>query len=99
MVRSDWGDLIKARQRRPRVKATAVVLPTQLEEELKKVRALSPPPPSDDPIYDYLTGVYRLTTFSPTLTKLVVIVGPIESGMASLALQALTDDAGRQSAR
>jgi hypothetical protein len=36
------------------------VLPTQLEDELTKVRALAPPPPSDDPIYDYLTGVYRL---------------------------------------
>jgi hypothetical protein len=36
------------------------VLPTQLEDELTKVRALAPPPPSDDPIYDYLTAVYRL---------------------------------------
>ena len=43
-----------------RVKAKAVALPTELEDELTKVRALAPPPPSDDPIYDYLTGVYRL---------------------------------------
>jgi hypothetical protein len=37
----------------------SVVLPTRLEEELKKVRAAAPPP-SDDPIYKYLRRVYRL---------------------------------------
>jgi hypothetical protein len=58
MIRSDWGDLIKARGRQRRVKAKAVALPTHLADELTKVGA--PPPPSDDPIYDYLTSVYRL---------------------------------------
>ena len=38
MIRSDWGDLIKARQRQRRVKAKAVALPTELEDELTKVR-------------------------------------------------------------
>jgi hypothetical protein len=60
MIRSDWGDLIKARATQRRVKAKAVALPTQLADELSKVRALAPPPPSDDPIYEYLTSVYRL---------------------------------------
>ena len=60
MIRSDWGDLIKAKARQRRVKAKAVALPTELEDELTKVRALAPPPPSDDPIYKYLTSVYRL---------------------------------------
>ena len=60
MIRRDWGDLIKAKARQRRVKAKAAVLPTQLADELTKVRALTPPPPTDDPIYDYLTGVYRL---------------------------------------
>jgi hypothetical protein len=60
MIRSDWDDLIKARAKERRLKAKAVALPTELENELTKVRALAPPPPSDDPIYDYLTSVYRL---------------------------------------
>ena len=60
MIRRDWGDLIKAKARQRRVKAKAAMLPTQLADELTKVRALTPPPPTDDPIYDYLTGVYRL---------------------------------------
>jgi len=60
MIRRNWGDLIKAKARQRRVKAKAAVLPTELEEELKKVRALAPPPPSDDLTYKYLRGVYRL---------------------------------------
>ena len=60
MIRRDWGDL-KAKTRQRRVKAKAVALPTELEDELTKIRALAPPPPpSDDPIYNYLTSVYRL---------------------------------------
>jgi ATP-dependent exoDNAse (exonuclease V) beta subunit len=58
MIRRDWADLIKAKARQRRAKAKAAVLPTELEDELTKVRALAPPPPSDDPIYDYLTFVY-----------------------------------------
>ena len=49
-VRSNWGQ----RKRVP------VTLPADLEAELKKVRALAPPPPSDDPIYKHLRRVYRL---------------------------------------
>ena len=60
MIRRNWGDSIKAKARQRRAKAKAVVLPADLEAELKKVRALAPPPPCDDPIYDYLTSVYRL---------------------------------------
>jgi hypothetical protein len=58
MIRSDWGDLIKARQRQQRAKGKAMSLPTSLKAELENVRELAPPPPSE--IYDYLTGVYRL---------------------------------------
>jgi hypothetical protein len=51
-VRKNWG---------PRKSVpNAVALPADLEEELKKVREVAPPPPSDDPIYEYLTSVYRL---------------------------------------
>jgi hypothetical protein len=60
MIRRDWGDLTKPKAGQRRVKAKAAVLPTELEDELTQVRALAPPPPSDDPIYDYLTSVYRL---------------------------------------
>ncbi len=41
-------------------KKRPVTLPADLEEALKKVRAVAPPPPSDDPIYMYLRRVYRL---------------------------------------
>jgi hypothetical protein len=70
MIRSDWGDLIKAKARQQRVKAKAAVLPTQLADELRKVRALAPPPPSDDPIYEYLTSVYRLRCKVASSTEL-----------------------------
>jgi hypothetical protein len=60
MIRRDWGDLVKGWQRQQRVKAKAAMLPTRLAEELTKVPALAPPPPSDNPIYEYLTSVYRL---------------------------------------
>jgi hypothetical protein len=59
MIRSDWEDLTKARQRQQRAKGKAMSLPTSLKAELENVCELAPPP-SDDPIYDYLTGVYRL---------------------------------------
>ena len=58
-IQRDWGDLIKAKARQRPVKAKAVRC-EEPEDELTKVRALAPPQPSDDPIYDYLTGVYRL---------------------------------------
>ena len=51
-VRKNWGQ----RKRVP----SAVTLPADLEAELEKVRALAPPPPSDDPIYKHLRRVYRL---------------------------------------
>ena len=36
-------------------------IPTQLKAELKKVCEVAPPPPpKEDPIYKYLSGVYRL---------------------------------------
>jgi hypothetical protein len=36
-------------------------IPVDLEAELEKVRNVAPrPPSSDDPIYQYLTRVYRL---------------------------------------
>ena len=35
-------------------------VPTDLEAELTKVRKAAPPPPTEDPIYKYLTRVYRL---------------------------------------
>ena len=44
MIRRDWGDLIKAKATQRRVKAKAAVLPTRLADELRKVRALAPPP-------------------------------------------------------
>jgi hypothetical protein len=59
MIRSNWGDLTKARLRQQRAKGKAMSLPTSLKAELENVCELAPPP-SDDPIYDYLTGVYRL---------------------------------------
>lgn len=38
-----------------------VTLPTQLEEQLKKVREVAPPPPPrEDPVYKYLSRVYQL---------------------------------------
>jgi hypothetical protein len=37
-----------------------VTLPTQLEEEVKKVRTVAPPPPPADLIYKYLRRVYEL---------------------------------------
>ena len=48
-VRKNWGQ----RKRVP------VTLPADLEAELDKVREAAPPPPSDDPIYKYLSRVYR----------------------------------------
>jgi len=51
-VRKNWGP------RKSVPKATT--LPPQLEEELKDVRAVAPPPPSDNPIYEYLKRVYQL---------------------------------------
>ena len=39
---------------------SAGTLPADLEAELDKMRALAPPPPSDDPIYKHLRRVYRL---------------------------------------
>ena len=44
-VRKNWG------QRK---------LPADLEAELDKVRKAAPPPPIEDPIYEYLKRVYRL---------------------------------------
>src|SRR5271166_3832174 len=35
-------------------------LSAELETELAKVRGAAPPPPTEDPIYEYLTRVYRL---------------------------------------
>jgi hypothetical protein len=70
MIRRDRGDLIKAKTRQRRVKAKAVALPTELEDELTKIRALAPPPPSQDPLYDYLTGVYRLRCKVPSSVEL-----------------------------
>ena len=61
-VRKNWGQ----RKRVP----SAVTLPADLEAELEKVRALAPPPPSDDPIYEYLTSVYRLRCKVASSTEL-----------------------------
>jgi hypothetical protein len=49
-VRSNWGQ----RKRVP------VTLPADLEAELERVCKAAPPPPSDGPIYKYLSRVYRL---------------------------------------
>jgi hypothetical protein len=63
-VRKNWGQ----RKRVP------VTLPADLEAELDKVRAAAPPPPTVDPIYKYLRGVYRLrrkVASSPELQKAI----------------------------
>ena len=49
-VRKNWGQ----RKRVP------VTLPADLEAELKKVREVAPPPPTEEPIYKYLKRVYEL---------------------------------------
>jgi len=54
-VRSNWG-----RGKSSAGSRRSVTLPADLEAELDKVRKAAPPPPSDDPIYKYLSRVYRL---------------------------------------
>ena len=43
-----------------KAKKNSGTLPAKLKAELTKVREAAPPPPTEDPIYKYLTRVYRL---------------------------------------
>jgi hypothetical protein len=54
-IRNNWGcSKSSAKPRR------SVTLPADLEAALDELREAAPPPPTDEPIYDYLTSVYRL---------------------------------------